>query len=487
MSFSFQWPVGLKNVGATCWFSSVIQSLFYLTAFRDLVLNFQPFSLKRKCPSKEDGKLESLSNKDLSDEEERMQKIFEFMVELRRLFALMLASERKYVDPSKAVEILRSFMSSSSSPQAAADNQQEDVSEFTHIIFEMMERAFKSAREGRTESREAKEEEEKMMEESSNNNNNNNYASTGGNNDSNKVEKEEKLSRDPETMAEDSNHNENPISLFYLKTQSEGVVRGEKFIRDEMFTQYTLQVANFSEIHESLESSTANERMGTEASMEMERWFTDLPPVLIFSLSRFEYNVKRQVAEKIHNRFDFPEVLFMDRYMIDNKEVTRAKREEVKLLKARREVLSDQLQKYTDYGTGPQKMALPTILQYTLDFANSESNTKSLNAVPSTASLMQVDETPTTKGPTSSQANLCMTSCNVDDGPREPADVEMTEVDAQIEDADADNNCDKSQQAENALVSCDEESESQVSGPSPRHVTESELRALQVGPSTHFD
>ena len=40
--FYFQWPVGLKNVGQTCWFSAVIQSLFYLPAFRSLVLNYRP-------------------------------------------------------------------------------------------------------------------------------------------------------------------------------------------------------------------------------------------------------------------------------------------------------------------------------------------------------------------------------------------------------------------------------------------------------------
>ena len=34
-------PVGLKNVGNTCWFSAVIQSLFQLPAFRNLVLNFK--------------------------------------------------------------------------------------------------------------------------------------------------------------------------------------------------------------------------------------------------------------------------------------------------------------------------------------------------------------------------------------------------------------------------------------------------------------
>merc|ERR1719347_744569 len=39
------WPVGLKNVGQTCWFSAVIQSLFHIHSFRSLILNYQPFSL----------------------------------------------------------------------------------------------------------------------------------------------------------------------------------------------------------------------------------------------------------------------------------------------------------------------------------------------------------------------------------------------------------------------------------------------------------
>ena len=38
---------------------------------------------------------------------DRQRKIVEFMLELRRLFALMVGTRRKYVDPSRAVDILR--------------------------------------------------------------------------------------------------------------------------------------------------------------------------------------------------------------------------------------------------------------------------------------------------------------------------------------------------------------------------------------------
>lgn len=60
------------------------------------------------------------------------------MAELRALFALMLGTKRKYVDPTKPVEILKAAFSNGS-----VDNQQ-DVSEFTHKLLEWLEDAFKS-------------------------------------------------------------------------------------------------------------------------------------------------------------------------------------------------------------------------------------------------------------------------------------------------------------------------------------------------------
>ena len=46
------------------------------------------------------------------------------MQELRHLFALMLGSKRKYVDPSKALDILKEAFTSNTGSAAGVDSQQ---------------------------------------------------------------------------------------------------------------------------------------------------------------------------------------------------------------------------------------------------------------------------------------------------------------------------------------------------------------------------
>uniref|UniRef100_A0A2I2YBD4 ubiquitinyl hydrolase 1 n=1 Tax=Gorilla gorilla gorilla TaxID=9595 RepID=A0A2I2YBD4_GORGO len=93
-------PVGLKNVGNTCWFSAVIQSLFNLLEFRRLVLNYKPPSNAQDLPRNQ-----------------KEHRNLPFMHELRYLFALLVGTKRKYVDPSRAVEILKDAFKSNDSQQ----------------------------------------------------------------------------------------------------------------------------------------------------------------------------------------------------------------------------------------------------------------------------------------------------------------------------------------------------------------------------------
>lgn len=282
-------PVGLKNVGNTCWFSAVIQSLFHLRKFRHLVLNF-------KIP------------KELLKENTDVTRNIRFMQELRYLFALMIGSQKKYVDPSKAVEILKEAFSSSAS--SGVGDSQQDVSEFQHKLLEWLEDAFKSH----------------LCRSSS--------PSLCG------------------SSTGETRQNRNPMcELFYGQYRAEGTNEGKGFSNEENFGQFPLQVNGFCDIHESLEAATAQgeiETISRDATQKsgQELWFTKLPPVLTFEFSRFQFNQQLGRPEKIHNKIEFPHVIYMDRYLDCNKNDTRQRREEVRKLMEELVVLYARLDKF---------------------------------------------------------------------------------------------------------------------------------------------
>uniref|UniRef100_A0A667XEJ5 Ubiquitin carboxyl-terminal hydrolase n=1 Tax=Myripristis murdjan TaxID=586833 RepID=A0A667XEJ5_9TELE len=293
-------PVGLKNVGNTCWFSAVIQSLFNLLEFQRLVLHYSP----PNCVH-------------LFNQEHRN---LPFMQELRNLFSLMVGSKRKYVDPSRAVEILKDAFKSS-------ESQQQDVSEFTHKLLDWLEDAFQMKAE---EDREGEKPKNPMVE------------------------------------------------LFYGRFLAVGVLEGKKFENTEMFGQYPLQVNGFKDLHECLEAAMIEGEIESLHSAEnsarsgQEHWFTELPPVLTFELSRFEFNQALGRPEKIHNKLEFPSMLYMDRYMDRNRDITRIKREEIRRLKEHLTLLQQRLERYLSYGSGPKRFPLADVLQYAMEFASSK-------------------------------------------------------------------------------------------------------------------
>ncbi|NXD27155.1 UBP28 hydrolase, partial [Spelaeornis formosus] len=292
------WPVGMKNIGNTCWFSAVIQSLFQLPEFRRLVLGYSlPQNVLESCRS-HTGK-----------------RNIAFMQELQCLFALMLGTWRKFVDPSAALELLRDVFRSAEQPQ-------QDVSEFTHKLLDWLEDAFQLTV---------------------------NATSPG-------------------------DKSKNPmVQLFYGTSLTEGVHEGNTFSKIETFGQYPLQVNGYRNLNECLEGAMVEgemEQATTSQSVNygQERWFTKLPPVLTFELSRFEFNQSLGQPEKIHTKLEFPQTIYMDRYLYCNKDLIQMKREEMKRLKEKMVTLQQKLERYMEYGSGPVRFPLPDMLQYVLEF-----------------------------------------------------------------------------------------------------------------------
>ncbi|XP_045750960.1 ubiquitin carboxyl-terminal hydrolase 28 isoform X8 [Mirounga angustirostris] len=297
------WPVGLKNVGNTCWFSAVIQSLFQLPEFRRLVLSYSlPQNVLENCPSHTE------------------KRNIVFMQELQYLFALMMGSNRKFVDPSAALDLLKGAFRS-------PEEQQQDVSEFTHKLLDWLEDAFQLAVSVNSNPR---------------------------------------------------NKSENPmVQLFYGTFLTEGVREGKPFCNNETFGQYPLQVNGYRNLDECLEGAMVEgdiELLPSDHSVKygQERWFTKLPPVLTFELSRFEFNQSLGQPEKIHNKLEFPQIIYMDRYMYKSKELIRSKRECIRKLKEEIKVLQQKLERYVKYGSGPARFPLPDMLKYVIEFASTK-------------------------------------------------------------------------------------------------------------------
>ncbi|XP_072740545.1 ubiquitin carboxyl-terminal hydrolase 28 isoform X4 [Ciconia boyciana] len=264
-----------------------------------------------------------------------------FMQELQCLFALMLGTRRKFVDPSAALELLRDAFRS-------AEEQQQDVSEFTHKLLDWLEDAFQLAV---------------------------NVKSPG-------------------------DKSENPmVQLFYGTFLTEGVHEGNTFSKIEAFGQYPLQVNGYRNLNECLEGAMVEGEMDEATASQsvkygQERWFTKLPPVLTFELSRFEFNQSLGQPEKIHTKLEFPQTIYMDRYLYCSKELIQMKREEIKRLKEKMVMLQQKLESYMKYGSGAARFPLPDMLQYVLEFIATKPAVAVSSAQGSQTTLLQSQAEP---------------------------------------------------------------------------------------------
>uniref|UniRef100_A0A452EYM2 Ubiquitin carboxyl-terminal hydrolase 28 n=1 Tax=Capra hircus TaxID=9925 RepID=A0A452EYM2_CAPHI len=388
------WPVGLKNVGNTCWFSAVIQSLFQLPEFRRLVLSYSlPQNVLENCPSHTE------------------KRNIVFMQELQYLFALMMGSNRKFVDPSAALDLLKGAFRS-------PEEQQQDVSEFTHKLLDWLEDAFQLA--------------------------------VNVNNPRNK--------------------SENPmVQLFYGTFLTEGIREGKPFCNNETFGQYPLQVNGYRNLDECLEGAMVEgdiELLPSDHSVKygQERWFTKLPPVLTFELSRFEFNQSLGQPEKIHNKLEFPQIIYMDRYMYRSKELVRSKRECIRKLKEEIKILQQKLERYVKYGSGPARFPLPDMLKYVIEFASTRPASES-SASQSGACITE---------PLSSAH--CLTS---DLTSKESSSKESTSQEAEGTFSSSEDSVHKSKMAEQPLTP-PRSSVEMPAHPAPRTVTDEEINFVKT-------
>ncbi|KAL9000857.1 MAG: hypothetical protein Q9169_000612 [Polycauliona sp. 2 TL-2023] len=89
-----EWPVGLRNIGNTCYLNSLLQFYFTIKPFRELILDFDAH---RRDPTATDLTKNTIGSRIVSKQE--VHRAQQFVRELQKLFQGMITSATAFVEP----------------------------------------------------------------------------------------------------------------------------------------------------------------------------------------------------------------------------------------------------------------------------------------------------------------------------------------------------------------------------------------------------
>lgn len=210
------------------------------------------------------------------------------VLELRKLFALMMFSKRSSVNPSNLVNSLVD-----SEGKRIQIGDQQDVTEFNVILLNVLETAFAEALPFSAPSLKRR-------------------------------RSDTSIERTPE---------KNPIrELFasyfvsHITAVEEDGSPAETDQSSEDVTQLILPVSVDGSTHASLETYTHDEiesfvtKKKHTCTASRDLWFTSFAPYLIVQLQRVQFDAESQTAKKDNTRFRADEIVCLERYMSKNKE-----------------------------------------------------------------------------------------------------------------------------------------------------------------------
>ena len=274
-------PVGLKNIGNTCYFNSLIQNYFMIPKFIKEILNFKP--QLRRDPNEAQVKSASI----------------QLIQELQLLFSSMILGNKRFIDPSSVLDALVD-----DSGNKIQIGEQKDVGEFNMNMIARIEEGLQSAQNMQL-----------------------------------KLEVRELVSEDQEFLLGGK------VSQLFYATQHELLTTQESdgrtlvFENTAIFGQLSLDV-NEKELyrawdhayHTLIEGYITPNGHNTYAVQEI--WPEKLPGILLFQIQRVRYDLTSGRNIKVNTPFTFPLVIYGDRFLLKNKPIYLSVRDRVLSIKS---------------------------------------------------------------------------------------------------------------------------------------------------------
>ncbi|KAL6077181.1 Ubiquitin carboxyl-terminal hydrolase 28 [Balamuthia mandrillaris] len=300
-------PVGLRNVGNTCYFNSLLQTYFFIPELRRAVLRFPPLS-------------------ELSEEAAKSSTAA-FMVELQRLFAYMLLTNQKWVDPTP---LLKKLMDKNGEPINIGN--QEDVSEFNELFLTRITEGLELT-SSLSQSKQSCKEIKQMFH---------------------------------GTAIEFLNAKESDGTP--IETSQDGVVIAHLILPvseqpEDLYTCLDHYMTDKVEY--------ATEK-GHKTVAVQSRWFTKLPAVLMIQQNRVKFNIETNTYHKLSTPVRFDNEIAMDRYFLEHRQQTTEAREVVNQWRAELNKLEAEIRAITHFKGRSHGLdeALRSVIDYLTDKLN---------------------------------------------------------------------------------------------------------------------
>lgn len=324
-------PVGLKNIGNTCYFNSLVQFYFMIPKLVHEILTFTCHESQKSEPAPEDesGKLEYSLKKASISLVENLQKMFGFMV----------CSTRRYIDPTM---VLHALVDDFGNQILVGD--QKDVGEFHMILVARIEEGLKT----KFPLEEAKKE---VVKEAS------------------PVRRKESMNYTGHKISEDGIISQ----LFYAKQIEHLKIPSnmDQELRNEVvFGQIILDVDEkdlYSAWDACYNCVIEDYLIHDEATTVIQEiWPQKFPGVLLFQIQRVKYDLASNNTIKINKAFQFPQEVYPDRFLLQNKEKCTVIRKNMLELKKKARILEKQIEEFTNFQNS--EIPLEKVLENVLEF-----------------------------------------------------------------------------------------------------------------------
>ena len=344
-------PIGLKNIGNTCYFNSLMQTLFRVEPFyRDLLL------LKDldKVPIPE-------SETDIN--KKRYKEAVLMVKALQELFITLTASNQKYTDPSNVLNRCVNDMA-----EHVKIGDQQDIVEYSVNFFERIEDVVRLvALSSNAPTPMAVE------------------ASEPAPMDGDSLQKQTS-SYTPKLRTSIGLNESSFIKRLFFGTMVPTVIQGakEETGSSELFGPILLDPTTnyfYKSWEDHFYNQIENFQNPDGSVADAKKWelVEKFPEVLCFQVNRAKYNKASRRTEKNNQRFEFDPEIYSDRFLLENKQIVKEKRTTATELQSQIDRIEQQLKDIRSYKEGRNILkSFEDVLHYFNQLSSQSDQTSSM-------------------------------------------------------------------------------------------------------------